>query len=55
VLRLRHGARLVGDLLAYSRINRVWWLPPLLVVLAVAVLLAAAGQAAVPVSVYTLF
>ena len=55
MLRLRHSARLVGDLFAYSMVNRTWWLAPLVLILLGLTLVAAVGQAAVPYTMYTLF
>jgi len=55
VLRLRHLVGLAGDLTAYAIVNRAWWLPALTVVLALAALLIAVGQAAAPVTLYPLF
>ena len=51
---LRHFVRLMGDLVAYSVVNRVIWLIPLLLILVVAALLMTAGQVAAPF-VYTIF
>lgn len=55
MLRLRHAGRLVGDLGAYARWNRAWWLLPAVLVLAAVVAAGTAAQSAVPVAVYTLF
>ena len=55
LLRPRHAVRLLGDLLAYAVINRVWWVPPLTLLLALATLLVIIGQAAAPVTLYPLF
>lgn len=52
--RLRHFMRLMGDLVAYSVVNRVTWLIPLLLILLAAALLIAVGQVAAPF-VYTIF
>jgi len=55
VLRLRHAARLASDLTAYSVVNRVWWILPLVLLLAVASVLIVIGQAAAPVTLYPMF
>lgn len=55
VLRFRHTARLAGDLVAYAVINRVWWILPLILLLAVASLVIVIGQAAAPVTLYPMF
>jgi len=52
--RVRHGVRLASDLLAYSIINRVVWLIPLVLVLLVAAVVVTAGQVAAPF-MYTIF
>jgi hypothetical protein len=54
-MRLRHAVRLAFDVLDAARLNRLWWLPPMVAVLAVVAAVIAVGQAAVPVSIYTLF
>ena len=55
MLRARHLFRLSGDLLAYAVINRAWWVPPLTLMLALAMVLVLIGQAAAPVTLYPLF
>ena len=55
VLRLRHAMRLTGDFVSYAVINRVWWILPLMVVLASAALLIVVGQAAAPLTLYPMF
>jgi len=55
VLRLRHSFRLLGDVCAYTIANRVWWVLPMIVVLLGLMVVAVAGQAAVPYTMYTLF
>lgn len=55
VLRLRHLARLSGELVAYAVVNRAWWVIPLTLILALATLLVIIGQAAAPVTLYPLF
>lgn len=55
MLRTRHLFRLSNDLLAYAVVNRAWWVPALTLVLALATLLIALGQAAAPVTLYPLF
>lgn len=54
MMRLRHFVRLMGDLAAYSVVNRVTWLIPLALILLVAALLIVVGQVAAPF-VYTIF
>ena len=53
--RLRHAARLGGELVAYSVVNRAWWVPPVVLLLMVVALAAVVGQAAAPYTLYTLF
>jgi hypothetical protein len=53
-MRLRYFIRLMGDLVAYSIVNRVTWLIPLLLLLAVAALVITASNVAAPF-VYTIF
>lgn len=53
-MRIRHFIRLMGDVVAYSVVNRVTWLIPLLLILVVAALFIAAGNVAAPF-VYTIF
>ncbi len=55
VLRLRHAARLAGNLVGYAVVNRVWWILPLVLLLGIAALLIVAGQAAAPVTLYPMF
>lgn len=55
MLRLRHATRLAGDLAAYAVVNRVWWILPLVLLLAVASLVIVIGQAAAPVTLYPMF
>jgi hypothetical protein len=55
ILRTRHLVRLGADLMAFAVINRAWWVPPLTILLALAVLLVIIGQAAAPVTLYPLF
>jgi len=47
--------RLTGEFASYTRVNRTWWLPPLVLVLALALLLIAVGHAAAPYALYPLF
>jgi hypothetical protein len=54
-LRVRHSARILGDLFSYARQNRAWWIIPLALILFGIVALGTASQAAVPYAVYTLF
>jgi len=53
-MKIRHFIRLMGDLVAYSVVNRVTWLIPLLLILVVAALVITAGNVAAPF-VYTIF
>ncbi len=53
-MRIRHFFRLMGDLVAYSIVNRVTWLIPLLLILVAATLLITAGNVAAPF-IYTIF
>lgn len=52
---LRHSLRIAADVLSYARLNRAWWIVPVLAVLVLVVALGSASQAVVPVAVYTLF
>jgi len=53
--RARHLAHLVGDLAWTARVNRMWWLLPVVAIALLGLLAAGATQAAVPYAVYTLF
>ena len=53
--RLRYAARLGGEFVAYSVVNRAWWVVPMVLLLAVVALAIAVGQAAAPYTLYTLF
>ncbi|MEI7885875.1 MAG: DUF5989 family protein [Actinomycetes bacterium] len=55
MLFLRHAARLAADFMVYARVNKAWWLLPVVVLLIVAVALGTATQAVVPYAVYTFF
>jgi hypothetical protein len=55
VSRARYLMRLTGEFALYARVNRTWWLPPLLLVLAIALLLITVGHAAAPYALYPLF
>jgi len=55
VLRLRHALRLAADVTSYARLNRAWWIIPVVGILAVLFAVGTATQAAVPYAVYTLF
>jgi hypothetical protein len=55
MMRLRHGVRLAGELVAYAVVNRAWWVIPLVFLLVASALLIAAGQAAAPYTLYTVF
>lgn len=53
-MHIRHFVRLMSDLVAYSVVNRVTWLIPLLLILVVAAVLITVGNVAAPF-VYTIF
>ncbi len=53
--RLRYSARLGGEFVSYSVVNRAWWVVPLVLLLAVVALAIVVGQAAAPYTLYTLF
>jgi hypothetical protein len=55
VLRVRHTFRLAGEFVAYAVVNRVWWILPLIAVLAVVTVAVTVTQAAAPYTLYTLF
>jgi hypothetical protein len=55
MLRLRCFFRLCGEFVAYSAINRSWWVLGLTLALAFATLLVTIGQAAAPITIYPLF
>jgi hypothetical protein len=55
VLRMKHLVRLVGSFGTYAVVNRVWWIIPLMLILGLFGLFIAAGQAAAPYTIYTLF
>jgi hypothetical protein len=55
VLRVRHAVRLAGEFASYAVVNRVWWIIPLVVVLATIALAVTVTQAAAPYTLYTLF
>lgn len=55
MLRLCHTVRLAADVGSYARLNRAWWIVPIVAVLAAALTLGAATQTVVPYAVYTLF
>ena len=55
MLRLRHSFRLAGEFVAYAVVNRVWWIIPLVAVLALVALAVTITQAAAPYTLYTLF
>ena len=52
--RLSHTGQLIKDFAQFAQQNKVYWIVPLLAVLALAALLVVAGQTATPF-VYTLF
>src|SRR3954469_16731234 len=53
--RVRYLMRLTGEFAVYARVNRTWWVPPLLLLLAIAFLLITVGHAAAPYALYPLF
>lgn len=53
-MNLLYTRKLLRDLIAFSRENKIWWMTPLIVVLLLAALLVVAGQGATPF-IYTLF
>lgn len=55
MLRLKHAVLLGREIVDYSQANRVRWLVPMMVLLAVVGVAMSATSAAVPVAVYTLF
>jgi hypothetical protein len=55
VRRLRHLASISTDLFRYGWIHRLWWALPIVVLLALVVLVASAGQATAPYLVYPMF
>lgn len=55
MLRLRHLGRLVRDVTGYAVTNRVWWLLPLMALLALITVFIVIGQAAAPYTLYTVF
>jgi len=55
LLRVRHAFGLAVELTAYAAVNRAWWVPVLTLILALATLVIAVGQAAAPVTLYPLF
>ena len=44
-----------GEFVAYSVVNRAWWVIPMVLLLAVVALAIVVGQAAAPYTLYTLF
>lgn len=55
MLRLRYGALAVRDLAMYVVRTGRWWLPVLVITLAVTAVLVTAAKVVVPTVVYTLF
>jgi hypothetical protein len=54
-MRSRHLGWLASDLAWTARVNRTWWLLPVVVVALLALAAGGATQAALPYAVYTLF
>ena len=52
--KLGYSSKLFGELLGFAKANKVYWIVPLVIVLALAALIAVAGQGAAPF-IYTLF
>ncbi len=52
--KLTYSTKLLRELTAFARANKVYWIVPLVLVLALAALIAVAGQGAAPF-IYTLF
>lgn len=55
VMRLRYAARLAGEVVLYAKVNRAWWILPLMGLLVVIMAVVVVGQAAAPWTMYTLF
>ncbi len=55
LIRMKHAGKLAWEIVCYSIVNRALWLLPLAVVLFLASGLVFAGQAAAPLTLYTLF
>lgn len=55
MLRIKHLWRLTGSFVSYAVVNRVWWILPLMLLLALFGAFIAVGQAAAPYTIYTLF
>jgi hypothetical protein len=55
MLRLRHFLRLVRDFTGFAVLNRVWWLVPVMALLALITIFIVVGQAAAPYTLYTVF
>jgi hypothetical protein len=51
----RQGGTLVGELWAFLRHNKKWWLGPILVVLALAAVLVVLGGGSLAPLIYTVF
>ncbi len=54
-LRMRYMARFSGEIVDYAVVNRVWWIVPLMLVVAIVTLLVVVGQAAAPFTLYPMF
>ena len=50
--RAIHLGRLVRELVMFSVVDRVWWLLPLSMIIALLVLLVGIGQAVAPYTIY---
>ena len=52
--KITYSAKLFRELVDFAKANKVYWIVPLVIVLALAALIAVAGQGAAPF-IYTLF
>lgn len=55
MLQLRHATRLVREFAAFTFVNRAWWFPVVVALVAGAVVVSVAGATAAPFTIYTLF
>jgi hypothetical protein len=52
--RLKYLGRLMAEVWAFARINKAWWLVPIVLIILILGLLIVSGQAVAPF-IYTLF
>ena len=52
---MRHLFRLSSDFVVYASVNRAWWVPALVLILALSTVLIVVGQTAAPVTLYPIF